>query len=284
MTKIIRFDQMQQQLYDSASSIEKYKIPQFADELHTYLDRYVRPDTILSLDVFDTVLLRDNSSELGRFFKIGAEMARLTEVATAADAFLARDAGTKATYRAREAKSGAREGSLREIHHLSSRILTGSEALAEDFIKVELDFEAATLSVNQTLIDYVEKHIRRGGQAILLSDMYMHQEHIRYLLNKLAVDASLFRLIISSADTLFSKASGLIFPYVEDLLGVSSSRFFHAGDRLSGDFQKPLKAGWQALHLPVSRTDVILRRRDHELTWNQLKNDFGIKSDVAYPD
>jgi hypothetical protein len=68
---------------------------------------------LLSLDVFDTLLLRDGSSQVRRFGEIGARMAaRAGPGTTAEDALIARHLGTRASYRAGPRVDGCGEGSL----------------------------------------------------------------------------------------------------------------------------------------------------------------------------
>lgn len=81
-------------------------------------------------------------------------------------------------------------------------------------LECELDYEAThCLFSNAPLIEAMCRFKRLGGKVLLVSDMYLHQEHIRVLLSKVAPN-SLPHIdnIYSSADTVISKRSGLLFP------------------------------------------------------------------------
>ncbi|MDQ1194359.1 hypothetical protein [Agrobacterium sp. SORGH_AS 787] len=244
---------------------------------------------VWSLDVFDTVLLRDNSSELTRFLEIGAAMSKVandtgyTRTFKAVDAFLARHMGTKATYRGSDPRDGCVEGSLGEIHTVASRLLTGNSELTEKFIEAELEYESTRLSLNETLVNAVVDFKGRGGSVILVSDMYMHAVHIKHLLKKKGVDLALFDGVFSSADLKFSKHSGKVFPYLENELATAAAQILHIGDNLQSDFMKALEHGFAALHLPIPSTDASIRRQDHRRTAEMLKRDHGVLLDIAMP-
>ncbi len=244
---------------------------------------------VWSLDIFDTLLLRDNSSELTRFLEIGAAMSEIANEAGrtnrygAVDAFLARYMGTKATYRGSDPREGCVEGSLDEIHTVASRLLTGNTELTKRFIEAELAYETTRLTLNETLINAVVHFKAKGGSVILMSDMYMHAVHIKDILRKKGVDLSLFDGIFSSADLKFSKHSGKAFPYLEKELATAAAKILHIGDSLHSDFVQAVEHGFKALHLPIPSSDIHIRRQDHLRTAEMLKRDHGILLDIAMP-
>ncbi|HMN14236.1 MAG TPA: hypothetical protein PKD55_18120, partial [Bellilinea sp.] len=242
--RVLRFDAVESAVSSSQSRQVLFDDLSFREDLFGLLDSLLLPEMILSLDVFDTLLLRDNSSELTRFIEIGGRMAAHIGGVAPMDGFMARHLGTKATYRASKTVKGCREGSLTEIHRAASCLLTGNDRASSDFIEIELDYEAGRITPNSLLIDYIRRHCQRGGQAILVSDMYMHAEQIAELLEKVGVEGALFAKIFSSADSKVSKASGGIFAVIEEALSASSDTFVHVGDSLHGDFQRPLAHGW----------------------------------------
>ena len=247
------------------------------------IDALMPASGILSLDVFDTFLLRDNSSELTRFVEIGARMAAFAGNVNPVDAFLARHLATKASYRAGKTVKGCREGSLTEIHRTASRIIGRGSEMTETFIEAELDYETGRLSVNHLLLDYARIHCDRGGHTILVSDMYMHADQIKRLISKMGVDSDLFAQIFSSADSKVSKASGGIFSLIEESLVVEAGDFLHLGDSLCGDFRQPLAHGWKALHMPIPHAEIESRRCDHFATAEKLKQNHGLAIDITIP-
>lgn len=300
-TVIYTFGEVQRAVSTAASRMNIFQDESFKSLLFQHLDRLMPGnDGVLSLDIFDTLLLRDNSSELSRFVEIGSVMAALVAGGALTeskvplspkrqfskheiDAFLARHLGTKATYRARDRHKGYSEGSLTEIHTVSSRLLTGSDEYRDKFINAELCYEATRIEPNKLLLEYIDIHTSRGGKVILVTDMYMHAKQVEALLTLINIDTKKFDAIFSSADTLISKACGLLFSEIEKRLGLRSLNFVHVGDSVRGDFRQPKRRGWQALHLPLSDIEIESRKADHLATATMLRESFNIEVDIAIP-
>ena len=262
----------------SGTRLDLFKNRKFTTKLRSHLKEKLESSPILSLDIFDTLILRDNSSELRRFCEVGARMESILEGSgiggiSAFDAFIARHLGTKASYRASPLVSGAREGSLVEIHRTASRLLVGDDRFAIEFINAELENELDRLKPNPFFVNFVKAYKRIGGRVILITDMYMHYQHVAKILAKIGVPPDQFDLLISSADTKVSKSSGGIFPLVEEKLGSAPPEsFLHIGDSFKGDFLEPVRRGWRAVHLPLSQVAIQARRDDHFLMEDALKS------------
>lgn len=288
-TNSYRFDQIEAQLDAAPHGRGRlFRETDFQSLLKARLDNLLEGERILSLDVFDTLILRDNSSEITRFFEIGREMAAAAQEATGdkiaqVDAFVARYLGTKATYRASKPVRGFREGSLSELHKTASKILVGSNALTDAFVEAEINYESTRIQLNPFLVPYVEEYKAAGGKVVLVTDMYMHANHVKLLLEKLGLTPSVYDHLISSADTKVSKASGGIFSIVEKTMQATAQEFVHLGDSLRGDFQQPLRRGWSAVHLPLSKFDILERRQDHLNTQEVLASKYALSLDIAMP-
>lgn len=294
------FGQIERIISEAPARSKLYRDQAFQQLLFEHLDRAMPSNNaVLSLDIFDTLVLRDNSSELSRFLEIGASMASLVDGREAdaltrfgldappskqeVDAFLARHLGTKVSYRARDRVKGYGEGSLTQIHTVSSRLLTGSDGYRDRFIAAELAYEATRIKPNPALLRYIDKHLSRGGRVILVTDMYMHVTQVEALLKSINMDLKKFHRIFSSADAVVSKASGLLFSEIEEHLALNKEDFVHVGDSLRGDFRQPMERGWKAVHLPVSEREVAARKADHLRTAAMLEEHFLIEVDIAIP-
>ena len=285
---IVQLGGLQRELANCSNRLELFKNDKFLSSLRAVFDAELKDGArVLSLDVFDTFLIRDNSSELLRFYEIGETICELCQVDLAGrvlkpvDAFIARQMGTRATYRASRKVMGAREGSLSDIYLTASRLLNLNDSWAERLVEREISYEATRITVNPFLLDYISAFRKQGGSAILVSDMYFHAEHIEVLLRKLGVDSTLFGKIYSSGDEKISKASGLIFQKIEKDMG--HDQFFHVGDSFKSDYVNPLHAGWNALHLPVSASDIVARQLSHDDTFTRIKSSHGVTADVVRP-
>lgn len=298
VTKVYRFDEVESKVFRADSRKKLFSDDNFVEKIYHRLNVMLPQKGILSLDVFDTLIFRDSSSELTRFYEIGQLMANFVNDASKTgnmvdldpnitvrgiDAFWARYMGTKATYRASKPVQGCREGSLREIHLTASRMLCGSSSFVDAFIDIELDYEAARLEKNDMILEYARKYKNKGGRVVLVSDMYMHSEHINELLCRLDIDPILFDGIFSSADSKVSKSSGGIFSKVESFMHAESKEFVHVGDSYKGDYKSPKENGWNALHIPIPEVEIIARRTDHLKTARHLQDIYNLSVDIAMP-
>jgi predicted HAD superfamily hydrolase len=276
VTSVIEVGQIEGLLYQTHARTDLLNSADFRNLVFNQLDERLSRDGILSLDVFDTLVMRDNSAELTRFFEISEAISPVAKAARE-DVFIARQLGTQMSYRIGDRVQGCREGSLTEIHRVAARILGCSEKKSREFISIELECEQKRLSVNPLLLEYAEKFHRKGGRVILVSDMYMHADQIDQLLRNLGIPTDLFSSIFSSADYQLSKASGRIFKIIEEILQVESPKFLHLGDSLMGDFQQPRRSGWDAMHLPIPRCDLEARHSDWIGTSKFLLREYGIE-------
>lgn len=289
-TRIVEFGTIERELTRAKRRDELYQKSDFVDGLNeSLINATEHGKRILSLDVFDTLLLRDNSSELSRFLEIGKLMKDAINISTpnskidSIDAFVARWLGTTASYRASRPVNSCREGSIIEIHTVASRILTGGTDYVEEFVDRELNFEAGCLKPNPFWLSYIERHKSSGGRVILVTDMYLHKREVEILLGRLNVDCNLFDHIESSADTKISKSSGHIFEHIEMKLNKDRSDFVHVGDSLKGDYLQARRRGWRAMHLPIPEAEIALRRQDHLRTMNMLRERHALHIPIAMP-
>ncbi len=244
---------------------------------------------VLSFDVFDTFLLRNNKPETARYLELSTCVRERLAGAVAkppsdVDLLLARLQGMAFSYRTRKAVDGCREGHIEQVARFQRLSLNLPEETEEAFLAVELDYETANLTVNPVLAAVATAFRARGGKVILVSDMYLGAKEIGMILARLSNGVNnWYDRIFSSADHILSKRSGKIFPLIEKDLGLPGKEFLHIGDAWEGDVVRPREAGWNALHFPVSKREAAereralssfvddLKARGHDLTqWARL--------------
>ncbi|MBB2173562.1 HAD family hydrolase [Gluconacetobacter asukensis] len=225
----------------------------------------------LSLDVFDTLLLRNHLAEAERYHLTSKRIVdHLKEQNKwlflrniSAESFtLLRAQAMQLTYRARPSIAGCKEGSILDVVANMASTVNGDASLASAFLQTELDFEASQcLQLNPVLMEVMRRFQARGGKTILISDMYLHADHIQGLFDRIDPDLkNCFSELFSSADTIISKRSGLLYPYVENILGIDRRTVFHIGDSLHSDIEKANAAGWNALFFPISKIEILERQ------------------------
>jgi FMN phosphatase YigB (HAD superfamily) len=244
---------------------------------------------VLSFDVFDTFLLRNNKPETARYFELSARIAERLEGAVKkppadVDLLLARLQGMAFSYRTRKAVDGCREGHIEQVVRYARTALDLKRDTEEVFLAAELDYETANLTVNPILAAVASAFRARGGKVVLVSDMYLGAKEINLILTRLSNGVNnWYDKIYSSADHILSKRSGKIFPFIEKDLGHPAKEFLHIGDAWEGDVVRPRDAGWSAIHFPVSTAETAereralrtfvddLKKRGHDLTqWAKL--------------
>ena len=257
-TRIIRFAECESRLAAAESRAVLLADEAYASELLNEIEARLtaKPNSILSLDVFDTLLLRNDKSEVRRFYEIAGRVAEQLSNNAASnlnkeDVLAARYTATLASYRLSKPMAGCREGSIDEIWGLAATTLGLEPEDAAKCIDAEISYEGENLTVNPVLLLAVERHVARGGKVALLSDMYLEARYIRRLVEGLGVGTE-FAAVVSSANEKVSKRSGGVFSIIERLVGCGPESFFHIGDSHLGDYQNPRQRGWRAMHLPIS--------------------------------
>jgi FMN phosphatase YigB (HAD superfamily) len=249
---------------------EALQDPAFRQEIADAVLARAEGREVLSLDIFDTLLVRDAVPEAERFARISEAMrAALPEglrPADAQDILIPRVEAFRFTYRTRPRIEGCAEGSLDDmLAQIARAVAPGADDIAElveTLRRAEIATEAASLRPNLALIDAIDAFRAQGGRVVLVSDMYIGADDIAEIVEAVApgLMAKVARLW-SSADVIVSKRSGKVFARIEADMGLMPRDFVHFGDSLPGDVLRPRARGWAAWHMPVPRRTIADRRR-----------------------
>lgn len=248
---------------------------------------------VVSLDVFDTALTRRVAQPdhvflqleeavrggIGRYYAAGLAQARVQAERAA------RDQAWQA--------SGAVEVTLAQIYaalagqcpHLGATILDRVMAL-------ELELERANAMANPAMLGAFTALRERGKTLVFVSDTYFPAEFVAELLRRAGYDG--WRGLFVSSELLKTKASGTIWPVLEQRLGVASQHILHVGDNAQSDIAVPAARGirtlrWTATQwvqkngvaltpalLPLSALKAAVRDRGPEgVGWDYLGRTYG---------
>jgi predicted HAD superfamily hydrolase len=212
---------------------------------------------VLSSDIFDTVILRDSSTETQRF----AESARL-----AADR-LGIDEGSLITMRW-ESHANAYRAVAMERPGGDARFATICLAAitplglgpneAEMLHDAELEVDSGHLRPNHTLLALLEEERAAGRRVIAVSDIYYSSTDVEELLIRVT-GTNPFDAVYTSSDLKATKLAGTIFPRVAGIEGVGGGDILHIGDNLDSDVNNARTAGWRAVHAPRGRVEELGR-------------------------
>lgn len=212
-----------------------------------------RPD-VLSVDCFDTLLLRGVESEEDRIRRLGFRIAasleprgiRVDPQAVAST----RLAAARAEYRAaaREGRE-ARHDTILRLQCLALGLDPSFAGSAAPLVDAEIEQETCDLRPNLPLAKLLREVRRRGTRVIVVSDMYLPATAILRLLGNAGVAGDVDR-VYSSSDHGATKRAGELFDVVVKAEGVRADRMLHAGDCRLGDLEAPRRRGIAAVRLP----------------------------------
>lgn len=218
------------------------------------------PD-LLSLDVFDTLLLRRVETPAAVFDEVGRRAAAAGLIGCGLVPPLFRLARQEAERRARQVSGrGGGEVTLTEIYHHAA--LGDPEALAA----LELAVEADTLFANPLLLDTLRQLAGRNCPVVLLSDMYLPSDTLRDLLRGAGVGDWLYQgLYVSCMEGCSKHEGGLFHRLLADHPHLRPAHILHIGDDAIGDVAMARAAGLQALHYVPPPELAQLRERERTL-------------------
>ena len=208
---------------------------------------------LLTIDLFDTLLLRGVRPETARFQELADRLASLTECRAqnvSATAILeARLQCSKLAYQAATPVCSTREARIQDMLKMQLAWLALHPDLRDDFLNHELDFESARLRPNHPLVNLCRHLMHRGLRVAVVSDMYLDSSSLRRLLRHHGLD-DFCQTVYVSSEFGVSKASGHLFSLVAEREATPFPAIAHVGDNFRADYIAPRRKGIGAVWLP----------------------------------
>jgi FMN phosphatase YigB (HAD superfamily) len=233
----------------------------FSDELDPSLV------SVISVDVFDTILIRKPISEVHRRSLIATLIKKkLLDLQIGDDITVNLLRSTRVqieslAFRARELFGHNGEVRLTDIIEKQLKILNLPIGIASVFIDAEVEIEKRCLKVNSPLLSWLRSMKNDGKSIIAISDTILPHHALEELLASFAQDLQ-FTKIYSSADIRETKKDGGLFSFAIDDIGVQAHEIWHMGDDLHADVIKARSAGLQVRHIPRPKISQFLRKSD----------------------
>ncbi|WP_143338266.1 HAD family hydrolase [Demequina sp. NBRC 110054] len=213
--------------------------------------------TVLSLDIFDTVVLRDGTTQAFRFVeaatlaarRLGVDPGPLTELR-----LVSHDNAYRAIQMERPGADARFASLCRAVTAPLGLGAHGAAVLAE----CELEADIARLKPNPAALALISDARAKARRVIAVSDTWYSADDIARLLDAV-VGEQPFDAIYTSADLGTSKQGGGMFDRVAVLEGCPPGEFLHVGDTLEADQVNAAAAGWNAAHLPRSHWYTLQR-------------------------
>ena len=206
---------------------------------------------VLSLDVFDTLLLRRYHSESKRFWEIAKIFSKQYPAISQQAFYEARTIAHRLTYCSQKSVQGCREPKAAAIFQCLARITNLPQEAAVTLARLELQYEKNHLRSNPAICDIVRLAQQNNISVILISDMYWSGSEIKELLDDCLPKDLKIDSIYSSSDLGISKSAGFLFDYVIKQIQCSPEKILHLGDNNFSDCIVPyIQHGINAIWLP----------------------------------
>ncbi len=207
---------------------------------------------VVSVDIFDTLLLRGTRPELQRFGDVAAvQAAALREAGLAApDASALYRARLQAHKRAYDAVRAAGRGevTLAAVLEAVCRICDLPPEAVPVMARTEVACEKRALRLNRALAALLSAP-PSPRRIVFASDMYLPGGAVRELVTH-AAPAFAGHAIYVSADWGATKRRGDLYARIAAAEGVPPEAILHIGDNRLADVESALAAGVRAWHLP----------------------------------
>lgn len=218
------------------------------------------PPALVSLDLFDTLLLRRVETPAKVFDEVGrhAHLAGLTDAGLTPPLF--RMARQEAERRARQAARQDRGTDEVELADIYRHLAVGDPAA---LMALELRVEAETLFANPLLLEGLRELATQGRPVVFLSDMYLPPDAVRRLLAHVGIGSDLYRgLYMSCAHGCSKRDGGLFRRLLDDYPDLSAGTILHIGDDPVGDVAMARAAGLRAVQYMPSPGLARMRERE----------------------
>lgn len=202
---------------------------------------------LVSTDIFDTLLLRDDSTETGRL----AVACQRSASSLGLDARILRRLRwwlQDDSYRAVAIGRPSGEARLTAIYDVIAVVLGLEPAAAEVMCQIEVGTDIEHLRPNRQLLQLLERISEAGTRVVAVSDTYYSGRSLDQML-KAVVGTHPIKAIYSSADLGLTKHVGLMYDVVATTEGVAPNSVVHVGDHYTVDVVNAHKAAWTAVHL-----------------------------------
>ena len=199
---------------------------------------------VLSLDVFDTALLRVLRQPVDLFAFMEPDVQVL--LGRPGFPFAQSRVAAERVARERHVAGGCEDVTLRQIYEVWAEVagIPGSDA--ERAMALEIAAEQQLCVANPVVKEAANAARRKGVRVVFVSDMYLPEGVLRDLLTANGYEAP---EVFVSADAGKTKHSGALFDEVLRKLGCEPGRVFHVGDHPESDHRRPEGMGLRTLYV-----------------------------------
>jgi len=220
---------------------------------------------LISVDVFDTLLLRNGSSERSRLIsgerRFAALLASQGRPVDAELLLRARIDAQRFAYRALDVDGGEGEVRLVDVVSRQLAVLGLPRSFVDARVEIEVTIEEDSLAANRPLAAFLNECRVAGARIVAVSDTALSAAALSRLMARFHKEGLIDR-IYASADEGATKRHGELFRHVSAAEAVPLSQMLHLGDDAHADVAVPRRLGIGAVHLPRPALRGHLRKAD----------------------
>lgn len=201
--------------------------------------------TLISFDIFDTLLFRKCGTPQAVFEKMG-EHSDILDFFDTASTFV--QYRLEAEKKARKELENNEEITLSDIYDQ----LPLSKIQKKQFQKIELQYEKEQLIINPQIKRWINLAKKKGKTVLFISDMYLSLKQIEEIASDSFTCKNNISYSFISSEYGLRKATGNLYTYIKDTLNLSFNRWAHIGDNERSDVWIPKNFGIKTLYYGLS--------------------------------
>lgn len=202
-----------------------------------------------SFDVFDTLITRRTADPKGIFML----MQKIMQTTRSYNRYLTENfyelrIGSEELARYYKRIKGEYEVTFNDIYQVLANTACISNEQQEELKEIEIKIEYKNVLGISKNVDFLKQLYAQGEHIVLISDMYLKEEHIRDMLCRID---SVFKDIPLYVSSEYGQTKGNqgLFRIVQKMENVDFSNWTHYGDNQYADIESAKKLGIKAVHL-----------------------------------
>lgn len=225
---------------------------------------------MFSFDIFDTLITRCTATPKGIFMLMQERIVRNGHYGPfLANNFYELRIGAEKLARVHALSEGKREVTLDDIYKALSTTACITEKQQEELKSLEIETECKCVLGIAKNIDFLKQLVNRGEHVVLISDMYLGEKIIRYML--VQIDSIFHEIpVYVSSDYDATKGSGELFHIVKSAENLNYSDWTHYGDNVYADVEAAERLGIKAVQLVAEAV------KEYEEPWKDLYHQLSV--------
>ena len=220
----------------------RYRRHRLASSADARFQRALAPAAVVSIDVFDTALVRYVPAPADVFEIAAVRLRHAGALDVAPETFRDLRADAERDARRSAANAGREEVTLEEIYVALGRRLPALDVAVA--METELTVERAVCVANPDIARLVDSLDARGRRVVFVSDTYLPEAFVAELLDRAGYGAR-HTLFVSNAFGA-TKERGTLLPIVARELDVAPGAIVHVGDNVGADVTAARRCGVDA--------------------------------------